>query len=203
MKSRWLPIVLALTAAALAAPAGAHHSFSAIYRADQKVEIKGEVVQLLFRNPHSILHVLAPDESGEMTRWAVEWQGATQLGAGGITGQTLRPGDPVIVTGNPGRDPAEHRIRMLSIKRTTDGLRLGHGAGPGRRLMRAAMSRIRPRARALALALTLTCFGGVALAQPGPPRAGRPRRRNRRASRRRSISRVTGWRWSRKTGPGA
>jgi hypothetical protein len=49
MKSRWLPIVLALTAAALASPAGAHHSFSAIYRADETVQIEGEVVQLLFR----------------------------------------------------------------------------------------------------------------------------------------------------------
>jgi hypothetical protein len=129
MKSRWLPIVLALAATALTAPAGAHHSFSAIYRADQKIEIKGEVVQLLFRNPHSILHVLAPDDSGAMTRWAVEWQGATQLGAGGINAQSLRPGDPVIVIGNPGRDPAEHRIRMLSIKRTTDGF--GWGTAPG------------------------------------------------------------------------
>ena len=129
MKSRWLPIVLALTAAALTAPAGAHHSFSAVYHADQKIEIKGEVVQLLFRNPHSILHVLAPDDSGQMTRWAVEWQGATQLGAGGINAQSLRPGDPVIVIGNPGRDPAEHRIRMLSIKRTTDGF--GWGTAPG------------------------------------------------------------------------
>ena len=129
MKSRWLPIALALTAAALTAPAHAHHSFSAIYRADQRIEIKGEVVQLLFRNPHSILHVLAPDESGQMTRWAVEWQGATQLGAGGINAQSLRPGDPVIVTGNPGRDPTEHRIRMLSIKRTTDGFGWGTAAG--------------------------------------------------------------------------
>jgi hypothetical protein len=120
--------VLAL-AASLAAPARAHHSFSAVYRADETVRIEGEVAQLLFRNPHSILHVIAPDESGEMIRWAVEWQGATQLGAGGISGQTLRPGDHVIVTGNPGRDPAEHRIRMLSIKRTTDGF--GWGTAPG------------------------------------------------------------------------
>jgi hypothetical protein len=35
----------------------------------------------------------------------------------------------VIVKGNPGRDPAEHRIRMISIKRTTDGF--GWGTAPG------------------------------------------------------------------------
>jgi hypothetical protein len=122
--------VTALSAVALiAARADAHHSFTAVYEADTTIELEGQVAQFLFRNPHSILHVLAPDESGAMTRWAVEWQGATQLGAGGISAQTLRPGDPVIVTGNPGRNPAEHRIRMVSIKRTTDGF--GWGTRPG------------------------------------------------------------------------
>jgi hypothetical protein len=116
-------------AAAIAAPAHAHHSFSAVYDVGDTIEVEGKIVQFLFRNPHSVLHVLAPNESGEMTRWAVEWQGATQLGAGGISAQFLRPGDPVIVTGNPGRNPAEHRIRMLTIERTTDGF--GWGTRPG------------------------------------------------------------------------
>jgi hypothetical protein len=111
------------------APVHAHHSFSAVYDVGDTIEVEGKIVQFLFRNPHSVLHVLAPNESGEMTRWAVEWQGATQLGAGGISAQFLRPGDPVIVTGNPGRNPAEHRIRMLTIERTTDGF--GWGTRPG------------------------------------------------------------------------
>jgi Family of unknown function (DUF6152) len=108
-----------------ALPVAAHHSFAAVYRADQKVEIEGKVVQFLFRNPHSVLHVLAPDESGAMIRWAVEWQGATQLGATGVSGQTIRPGDPVIVTGMPGRIEAEHRMLLVTIKRTTDGFGWG------------------------------------------------------------------------------
>ena len=112
--------------ALLGASAHAHHSFTAVYQADAQIRIEGKVVQFLFRNPHSVLHVLAPDEeTGEMTRWAVEWQGATQLGAGGVSAQTLRPGDPVIITGNPGRNRAEHRMRMLTIKRTTDGFGWG------------------------------------------------------------------------------
>jgi hypothetical protein len=113
----------------ITAPAGSHHSFTAVYRPDARIEIEGKVAQFLFRNPHSILHVIAPDDSGEMTRWAVEWQGASQLGAGGITAQTLRPGDPVVIEGNPGRNPEEHRIRMLTIKRTTDGFGWGTGVG--------------------------------------------------------------------------
>lgn len=116
-------------AALLALPAAAHHSFSAVYRADDMIEIEGKVAQFQFRNPHSLVHVLVPDEAGGTTRWAVEWQGASQLGTRGMNAQTLRPGDPVIVTGNPGRRPEEHRMLLVTIKRTTDGF--GWGNRPG------------------------------------------------------------------------
>jgi hypothetical protein len=121
-------IALSLLALA-AAQADAHHSFAAVYRAAEQIEIEGKVVQFLFRNPHSILHVLVPDESGTTTRWAIEWQGATQLGANGVSAQTLRPGDPVIVTGNPGRIADEHRVLLVTIRRTTDGFGWGTRAG--------------------------------------------------------------------------
>jgi hypothetical protein len=116
-------------AAAFALPVAAHHSFAAVYQSDQKIEIEGKVVQFLFRNPHSVLHVLAPDKSGAMIRWAVEWQGATQLGANGVSNETIRPGDPVIVTGMPGRIEAEHRMLLVTIKRTTDGFGWGGREG--------------------------------------------------------------------------
>jgi Family of unknown function (DUF6152) len=128
MKRICAHIVFSLLALA-AVRADAHHSFAAVYRADEQIEIEGKVVQFLFRNPHSILHVLAPDESGTMTRWAIEWQGATQLGANGVSGQTMRPGDPVIVTGNPGRIADEHRVLLVTIRRTTDGFGWGTRAG--------------------------------------------------------------------------
>ena len=117
-----LAFVFTLT---LALPAEAHHSFAAVYDAEQTIRIEGKIAQFLFRNPHSVLHVLAPDESGETQRWAIEWQGATQLGASGVSAQTVRAGDPVIVTGYPGRVAAEHRILLVTIKRTTDGFGWG------------------------------------------------------------------------------
>lgn len=111
----------AVTALMLAAtPAQSHHSFAAVYDADQEVTIEGKVVQFQYRNPHSVVHVLATDANGVEKRYAVEWQGATQLGAAGISAQTVHPGDPVVVKGHPGRVAAENRLLMLEIKRTSD-----------------------------------------------------------------------------------
>ena len=123
-------ILMMLTVALLmGATAYAHHSFTATYFENKTVKVEGKIVQFLFRNPHSFVHVTAPDESGAMQRWTIEWGGAGQLGGQGVTRDTLKPGDPVIITGNPGRDPADHRMRMQSLKRTTDGF--GWGSRPG------------------------------------------------------------------------
>lgn len=118
-----------LAALLMSVPTLAHHSFAAVYDADQTIRIEGKIAQFLFRNPHSVLHVLAPDAAGNDQRWAIEWQGATQLGASGVSAQTIRPGDPVVVTGYPGRVEAEHRILLVTIKRTTDGFGWGNREG--------------------------------------------------------------------------
>ncbi|HEX7081337.1 MAG TPA: DUF6152 family protein [Gammaproteobacteria bacterium] len=105
--------------------AEAHHSFTATYDENKEITIEGELVQFMFRNPHAWVHVLAPDENGEMVRWGVEWGGAGQLSGQGVTRDSLKPGDHVIITGNPGRNPVDHRIRMRSLLRPSDGFGWG------------------------------------------------------------------------------
>jgi Family of unknown function (DUF6152) len=119
----------ALLAAAVAGTAAAHHSFTATYFEDRTIEIEGKLLQFMFRNPHSFVHVEAPDEEGQMRRWAVEWGGAGQLSGQGVTNQTLRPGDVVTITGNPGRDPKDFRLRMRYLRRNSDGFDWGRRPG--------------------------------------------------------------------------
>jgi hypothetical protein len=107
----------------------AHHSFASTYDESKKITVEGKLVQFLFRNPHSFVHVLAPDEDGTMQRWAIEWGGAGQLGGQGVTRETLKPGDKVVITGNPGRNPADHRVRMVSLRRPSDGFGWGQKEG--------------------------------------------------------------------------
>lgn len=99
----------------------AHHSFAATYFEDQTITIQGKLVQFLYRNPHSFVHVEAPDDKGVMQTWAVEWGAGGQLSRDGVTRESLKPGDEVIIKGNPGRNPDDHRIRMQSITRPSDG----------------------------------------------------------------------------------
>ena len=129
MKKGTLLIVFTVTLLATGMTARAHHSFAATYDESKTVKIEGKLVQFMFRNPHSFVHVMAPDDSGQEQRWAVEWGGAGQLGGQGVTRETLKPGDVVVITGNPGRNPADHRVRMVTLRRPSDGF--GWGTQPG------------------------------------------------------------------------
>ena len=122
-------VFVLFAAAAIVAVTGpkayAHHSFAATYLEDQTVTIEGDLVQFLFRNPHSFVHVMVKEKDGTMVRYAVEWGGAGQLGGQGVTRETLKPGDHVIISGSPGRNPADHRLRMKTIVRPSDGWKWG------------------------------------------------------------------------------
>ena len=123
--SRRLSIVLALFAVvlaiAVAVPLVAHHSFAATYFEDQQQTVEGDLVQFVFRNPHSFVHMDVPDASGEKVRYAVEWASGSSLAGQGVTRDTLKLGDHVVVTGMPGRNAEDHRMRMKTIVREKDG----------------------------------------------------------------------------------
>ena len=122
MRSKFL-FLLAAATVVCAGRTYAHHSFAATYYVDQVITIKGTVTEFLYRNPHSFLKVQAPDDRGQMQIWAVEWAGGVQLSQANVAKDTLKPGDQVVVTGNPGRNPAEHRVRIKSVSRAADGFK--------------------------------------------------------------------------------
>lgn len=114
--------VLVLAALGLGVSLTAHHSVAATYRVDERVTIEGELVTLVYRNPHSFLHVMAPDRQQQPRLWAIETSSG-QLLREKLSAASLVPGDRVIVTGEPGRDEGVWRIRLRTLVRPRDGWR--------------------------------------------------------------------------------
>src|SRR5438105_778824 len=107
----------------------AHHSFTATYDTGKTVTIEGKITQFLLRNPHSFLHVTVIDKDGKEQNWNIEWAAAGQLGGAGVSRDSLKAGDAVVITGNPARDSADQRLRMVTVKRTSDGFSWGFRQG--------------------------------------------------------------------------
>jgi hypothetical protein len=109
--------------------ASAHHSYSATYNQAGEVKLDGKLVQFVYRNPHSFVHVETQDPKGAKQRWAVEWSGTGQLAEAGVQRDTLKVGDHVLITGRPSRVPGEFRVLMVTLQRPSDGFRWGGRGG--------------------------------------------------------------------------
>ena len=126
---RALGFIIAIVTIVAGASAFAHHSYAATYDTSKDLKLQGKLVQFIYRNPHTFVHVQAPDESGTMQRWAVEWAGTSQLDRSGVTRDTLKVGDSVVVVVHPSRVPGEYRALMVNLTRPSDGFTWGTKAG--------------------------------------------------------------------------
>jgi len=119
---------IAAAALFVASTTYAHHSFGATYETSKSIKLDGTIVQFVYRNPHSFVHIEAPDESGAMQRWAVEWGGTSQLAQSGVKRDSLKVGDKVVINGRPSRVPGEYRVLMVNLARPADGFNWGRNA---------------------------------------------------------------------------
>jgi uncharacterized protein DUF6152 len=121
-------LLITVAAVLMASTSNAHHSFAATYETGKSITLEGAIVQFVYRNPHSFVHIDAPDENGVSQRWAVEWGGTTQLAQAGVKRDSLKVGDKVKISGRPSRVPGEYRVLMVNLSRPADGFTWGRGA---------------------------------------------------------------------------
>ena len=114
---------------AAAGAAFAHHSYGATYDTKKEIKLEGKLAQFVYRNPHSFVRMTAPDEHGTVQRWAVEWSGTSQLANDGVTRESLKVGDAIVVTARPSRVPNEYRVLMVRLTRPSDGFSWGSRGG--------------------------------------------------------------------------
>ena len=83
--------------------------------------IEGAVGRVLHRDPHPLVHLIVDDHDAGSRTWAVELDAASQLASWAVKQAPLRQGDSITVCGNPGRDPEMYMLRLLTLKRLSDG----------------------------------------------------------------------------------
>lgn len=98
----------------------AHHSFYATYLEDEQITLQGTLDRVVYRSPHSYVYLQVSERGNQVRLWVVECGSPDQMRRQRLTIDTLKPGDRLIVTGSPGRDPGDRRLRLRTIARAAE-----------------------------------------------------------------------------------
>lgn len=112
--------------AASAAPAAAHHSFSAQYDDKKPIDFTGTITRIEWMNPHVYFYVDVKDAGGKVINYAVENGAPNGLYRQGWRKDTLKTGDVVTVSGFKAKD-GSNTVNARNVK-LPDGRRVFSGS---------------------------------------------------------------------------
>jgi len=107
---------------AFGATLDAHHAISAIYDNSKPITLQGTVVEFHFVNPHPLLTIDVVDDRGTHQSWQLEMDNRFELVDVGMSSDTFKGGDRVVVRGGPARGRS-NAVYALRIDRPSDGFR--------------------------------------------------------------------------------
>lgn len=84
-------------------PAFAHHG-DTNYDMKSTIVLSGTITAFEWANPHCLVHLDAPDDSGRIRHWTLEMSSTTTMSHRGWGKNTLKRGDQVVVETHPARN---------------------------------------------------------------------------------------------------
>lgn len=85
-------------------PVGAHHSWNTVFSEDKPLVLRGTLAKVELVNPHSWIWLDVKGPDGTSTKWGIEGGPPNGLIRNGITKDTLKVGEELVVRGYGSRD---------------------------------------------------------------------------------------------------
>jgi hypothetical protein len=118
--NRWILLVAAVMALGIPA-ADAHHGLGSVYDSSREITIEGVVTEFHFVYPHPFV-TISVKQGSTSAAWILEMDNRRELAEIGVTSETLKPGDRVVVSGSPDRKGGQS-LYIRKLDRPADGFR--------------------------------------------------------------------------------
>ena len=100
--------------------ADAHHSISSVYDNSRQVTVDGLVAEFQLINPHPFLLIDVKGGTSTAEHWRGEMDNRSELAEIGVTANTFKPGDRIVVKGSLARAQPQS-LYVLRLDRPADG----------------------------------------------------------------------------------
>jgi hypothetical protein len=117
-----LPFIFVLTIMVFSVCMRAHHSLSGSYDMSREITLNGAVTAFQFVNPHPFVAFAVESQKGTKQQWRGELDNRSELVDIGITEGTFKPGDRIVIVGNPGHEKTQ-TVYVRKLNRPADGLK--------------------------------------------------------------------------------
>jgi hypothetical protein len=95
----------------------AHHSIAGMYDSAREARVEGVITRFQFVSPHPFIDLR---EVASSASWQLELDNRREFEAIGISADSLKPGDRIVVVGSPARREA-NRMYVERLTRPADG----------------------------------------------------------------------------------
>jgi len=95
-----------------------HHSLAGVYDTTREISVQGVITEFRFVNPHPYLIIDVEHQS-----WKLEMDNLSELVDVGMTKETFKAGDRVVVSGNRAREKSQQVLYVRKLDRPADGFR--------------------------------------------------------------------------------
>ena len=94
-------VVLVVASMAITIPTAMAHHSGVEFDTTRVVELTGTIKEFQFKNPHTWIQVVVPDQKGGSVEWSLEWGSPNALGRQGYRPTSFPVGAKVTVRINP------------------------------------------------------------------------------------------------------
>jgi len=117
MNARTISVLIAFILTVGAVTMGAHHSWNTVFSEDKPLVLRGTISKVELVNPHAWIWLDVKGDDGTVSKWGIEGGPPNGLIRNGITKESLKIGEELIVHGYGARDEETHQVAGVKYEK--------------------------------------------------------------------------------------